>query len=112
MAKKVSCFCTGHLPGAHIMAIEETTHTSMPRRGEPITDEQRRDGVEAAVIEAIHTGVQAVRLGKQMGIIETFLGTTEAIVDEGLQRLGHMRIPCSRSIFAKGVIWCKDESHS
>jgi hypothetical protein len=66
------------------MAIEETPHTSMPRRGEPITDEQRRDGVEATVIEAIHTGVPAVSLGKQTDIIETFLGTLEAILDESL----------------------------
>src|SRR5215510_6996615 len=51
---------SGHLPSTHIMAIEETTHPSMPGRGEPITDEQCRDGVEATVIEAIHAGVPAV----------------------------------------------------
>jgi hypothetical protein len=102
----------GHLPSAHIMAIEEATHPSMPGRGEPITDERRRDGVEATVIEAIHTGVLALSIRQQTSIIEAFLGTLEAIVDEGLQRFGHMRIPCSRSIFARGVTWCKDEPHS
>src|SRR5262245_14916138 len=103
---------SGHLPSAHIMAIEETTHPSMPGRGEPITDEQGRDGVEATVIEAIHTGVPALGICQQTGILEASLGTLQAIADEGLQRFGHMRIPCSRRILAKGVTWCKDESHS
>jgi hypothetical protein len=94
------------------MAIEEATHPSMPGRGEPITDEQCRDGVEATVIEAIHTGVLAAGICQQMGLIEAFLSTLQAIVDEGSQRFGHMRIPCSRSIFAKGVACCKDESQS
>jgi len=65
----------GHLPGAHIMAFEEATHSRMPGRGEPITDEQRRDGVEATVIEAIHTGVPAVSVCQEAGLIEAFLGT-------------------------------------
>jgi len=102
----------GDLPGAHIMAIEEATHPSMPGRGEPIPDEQRRDSVEATIIETIHTGVPATGICQQTGLIEAFLSTLQAIVDEGLQRFGHMRIPCSRSLFAKGVAWYKDEFQS
>src|SRR6266478_4427267 len=65
---------SGSLPSAHIMAIEEATHPRMPGRGEPITDEQRRDGVEATVIETIHPGVPALSICQQTGIIEAFLG--------------------------------------
>ena len=102
----------GHLPGAHIMAIEEAAHSSMPGRGEPLPDEQSRDGVEATVVEAVHTGVPAAGICQHPGLIEAFLSPPQAVVDEGIQRFGHMRIPCSRRIFAKGVACCKDESHS
>jgi len=52
------------------------------------------------LIETIHTGVPATGICQQTGLIEAFLRTLQAIVDEGLQRFGHMRIPCSRSWLA------------
>jgi hypothetical protein len=57
---------TGEFPGdlacPHIVAIEKAADTRVFRRGVPITDEQRRYGAKATVIEAIHTGIPPCRV--------------------------------------------------